>query len=94
MRWRAITTALWWVLTAGTVAQAEEPVKLEGMSLKGNAEQPKVLYIVPWKGREGEPIVIDPPQLRTDNLLSPLERSRFRSRLYYREQRRIGDLAG
>lgn len=35
-----------------TAAVAEEPKSISGMSIVGNNETPKSLYIVPWKSSE------------------------------------------
>lgn len=35
-----------------TTAAAEEPKAISGMSIVGNNETPKSLYIVPWKSSE------------------------------------------
>jgi len=37
------------VLIIETQAAEEEPLKLQGLSIVGDKELPKVLYIVPWK---------------------------------------------
>ena len=36
------------VLIAG-LAQAEDVIELEGIFIRGNQEQPKVLFIMPWQ---------------------------------------------
>ena len=41
--------ALSWSLTAEAAKSKEEVVEIGGMSIIGNRELPKTLYIVPWK---------------------------------------------
>ncbi len=71
---------------------AQERMDLEGASIRGEVEHPKVLHLVPWKTPDDQEIVIEPPQVALDHVLKPIDRSVFRSEIYYREQRRAGDL--
>ncbi len=52
MRLYAILTifmSLFFVLPAGAAGSKEKVVEVGGMSIIGNRELPKTLYIVPWK---------------------------------------------
>lgn len=66
------------------VANAGGPLPEErGLSLVGEQELPKVLYVVPWKDPPmGEPI--SPPAApAADGFLTPLSRESFRRQLQY-----------
>jgi hypothetical protein len=45
----AVFTGLSLALTAGAAGSKEKVVEISGMSIIGNRELPKTLYIVPWK---------------------------------------------
>jgi hypothetical protein len=74
------------VLLLPCLAQAEERLEMQGTSIIGNKELPKVLYIVPWK--PAEKIDLSTPAYSSvlDDPLQPLERNSFRRQVqYYRE---------
>lgn len=64
-------------------AAAEDRADLEGTSVIGNRELPKVLYIVPWK----KPLVGDmigrPVESILDETLAPVDRDVFRRQVAY-----------
>jgi hypothetical protein len=65
---------------------AQERLEMQGTSIIGNKELPKVLYIVPWK--PADKIDLSTPAYSSvlDDALQPLERSSFRRQVkYYRE---------
>ena len=54
---------------------------LSGMSIVGNDEAPKALYIVPWKtSKVGTEIVLNMPERNAKN---PADREEFRRRIDY-----------
>ena len=86
-RWLLALLVLPMLLLAGGGAGAEEPVlDMQGMSVVGNRELPKALYIVPWKA----PAPVDSELGLADSLLMnqalvPLDRDEFRRSLGYYE---------
>ena len=70
-------------MTAG--AQAQERIELEGTTITGNKELPRVLYIVPWK--TAERFEIDSPPIASimERRLELLDRSAFRRTIRYHE---------
>ena len=67
------------------LAAAQEPVIEQGMSIIGDREQPRILYIVPWKKPEAvERMPIDPLEVVT-NLISTLDPEEFEHELAYYE---------
>ncbi len=81
---RSILLSIW--IMAGFLVHAEEIIVIEGNEIRGNQEQPKILYIIPWQRplqREGlEP---DTLQLLGQDLLQPIYREEFVRRLGYHE---------
>jgi len=65
-------------------AKTDEAKKLSGMSIVGNDEAPKALYIVPWKSSEmGEGSGFD---MVLDASLAPVDRDVFKRQLEFYEQ--------
>ena len=67
-----------------TPAVAEEVVEIQGMSIIGNRELPKSLYIVPWKDSEVG-IETDLDQDLLDEGLTPVDPDVFARQLDYYE---------
>lgn len=64
---------------------AEDRVDLEGTSIIGNRELPKILYIAPWK----KPFMSElgrPVNSMINEVLSPLERDVMRRTIRYHNQ--------
>ncbi len=65
-------------------AKAEGAKELSGMSIVGNDEAPKALYIVPWKSSEmGEGTSLDMLLSASD---TPVDRDVFKRQLEFYEQ--------
>ncbi|OZG73511.1 hypothetical protein BTA51_10875 [Hahella sp. CCB-MM4] len=80
-------TALYSITSA-----AVERIELEGTSVRGDQEQPQVLYLIPWQTPKSPEIQVPAPKQELDGILEPVERQSFRERLYYRQYLKIGDL--
>ena len=74
--------ALLLVLPLTTGAQ-ENTIDLES-TFKGNQEQPKVLYIVPWRKIEGPDAVYQPLESLIEENLSLIDRDEFRREVNYK----------
>ena len=63
-------------------SQDDGPVKaLSGMSIVGNDQSPKALYIIPWKSSDvGVETVLNMP---VNNGYTPVDREEFRRKLDY-----------
>jgi hypothetical protein len=76
------------VIAAGmaTSASAQERLEMEGTSIIGNKELPKVLYIVPWKSAPD--IELETPAYRSvlDEAMQPVERPSFQRQVNYYHQ--------
>lgn len=66
-------------------SHAEDRIDLEGTSIIGNSELPKVLYIVPWKTARGGTLVGKPVNSLLDEALAPVQRDVFRRQVEYFE---------
>ena len=66
-----------------SLTQAEDRIELEGTSIFGNQELPKVLYIVPWKDSELPQLNEPPLESLIDEALAPIDRSEFRRQVIY-----------
>jgi hypothetical protein len=65
------------------LAHAETPVELEGATIMGNRELPKVLYIVPWRSAAPATPAGELPPALLDEVLAPVDREVFARRLEY-----------
>ena len=62
---------------------AEDKLEMEGISIVGNSELPKSLYIVPWKSPDKRASAGKPVNSLVDGILAPIERDAFQRRLKY-----------
>lgn len=67
----------------GVGAMAEDRADLEGTSIIGSRELPKVTYIVPWKKPLPGDLVGRPVASLLDEALAPLDRDVFRRQVEY-----------
>jgi hypothetical protein len=81
----ALTLGMCLLAMSGGV-NADETLELEGTSIIGNRELPKVLYIVPWKTAEIGDLEDRPVSSLQDEVLAPVDRDVFRRELRYYDQ--------
>ena len=62
---------------------AEQEMELEGMSVVGNSELPKALFIVPWKESEFALVPERPVNSLVNEVLQPVDPDVFRRKLHY-----------
>ncbi len=62
---------------------AADRADLEGTTIHGNRELPKVLYIVPWKSPVTGALVGKPVESLLDEALAPVDRDVFRRQVEY-----------
>lgn len=72
-------------LLATTGVWAEDSVELEGTSIIGNRELPKILYIVPWKKPNPDSLIDRPVASLLDEVLGAVDRDVFRRQVEYYE---------
>ena len=62
---------------------AQDRIELEGMSIIGNKELPKMLYIVPWKNSVLPDMNAPPIESLIDEALAPVDRDNFKRKIRY-----------
>ena len=72
-------------LLATTCVWAEDSVELEGTSIIGSRELPKILYIVPWKNPSPDSLIGRPVASLLDEVLGALDRDVFLRQVEYYE---------
>jgi hypothetical protein len=65
------------------VLYAAEEIDMEGISILGNQELPKTLFIVPWKDAESAMVPDRPLNSLLNDALQPVDPDVFRRRLQY-----------
>jgi len=78
-----ITTLCSLMALVGTAVYAVDRADLEGTSIIGNRELPKVLYIVPWKKPFAGDLVGRPVTSLLDEVLGPVDREVFQRQVIY-----------
>ncbi len=62
---------------------AGDRIELESISIIGNKELPKMLYIVPWKNSELPDMNVPPIESLIDEALAPVDRDSFKRKIRY-----------
>ena len=70
------------LLLCGSAVRAEQSLDLQGATITGNRELPKVLYIVPWKKPDPAELGGAGPNMM-DEVLAPVDREVFARQLQY-----------
>jgi hypothetical protein len=70
---------------SGLSAVADESLQLQGTTITGNRELPKVLHIVPWKTAVPGDLDGRPMQSLVDEIMAPVDRDVMRRELEYYE---------
>jgi hypothetical protein len=83
MKKLAIILTVLGILTIQDGVLAEEQLDMEGTTIIGNRELPKILYIMPWKKAEAGDLVEQPINSIFDEVIEPVDREVFRRRLEY-----------
>ncbi|RMF20162.1 MAG: hypothetical protein D6758_00070 [Gammaproteobacteria bacterium] len=73
-----------------TGAHAAERIELQG-TVRGNQEQPGVLFLIPWQNPPSPDIRTERPAPSLKGLDAPIERERFRQQLYFRDHLELGE---
>jgi hypothetical protein len=81
------TDILWAVILAQVCLPvcAAESVELQGTTITGNRELPKVLHIVPWKASIPAELTGRPMQSLVDEIMAPVDRDVMKRKLEYYE---------
>ncbi len=71
------------LLLCGSSVHAEQNLDLQGATITGNRELPKVLYIVPWKQPDPADLGAGAGPNMMDEVLAPVDRDVFKRQLQY-----------
>ncbi|MAD43958.1 MAG: hypothetical protein CMI02_18620 [Oceanospirillaceae bacterium] len=74
------------VLFLASGAWGEQVIRLEGISIQGNSEEPNVMYIMPWRAPPGTGRLYQPINSYRQQWLEPTDRARFNRELRYAER--------
>ena len=77
--------ALILLTTLSAATRAEVEIQSQGMTVFGQSELPKVLYIVPWKHKELPDIEQPQTVSLTNDVLTPLDPAIFERQVHYYE---------
>ncbi len=80
-----LLTAIMALTLTNILFAQEQRLEMEGTSIIGNKELPKVLYIVPWKPAEKTEISTPPISSILDQPLKPIDRKTFRRQIKYHQ---------
>lgn len=69
-----------------SAAPGPRQLELDGTSIRGSQELPRVLYILPWQDPGAAELAGRPFNSLIEDVLSPLDRDEFRRELGYHEQ--------
>lgn len=79
-------SALFLMLTLiSATVHAEVELKAQGMTVFGQSELPKVLYIVPWKNKELPEVEAPQTASLVNDMLTPIEPAIFERQVHYYE---------
>lgn len=71
------------LLTLSFSLLAADKIELKSISIIGNKELPKMLYIVPWKTSELPDMNAPPIESLIDEALAPVDRDSFKRKIHY-----------
>ena len=75
-------------------AQGEEVIRLDGISIQGNSEEPNVLYVTPWEAAPGAGGLFTPVKSYREHWLKPISRKSMQREVKYLEHfQKIGSYA-
>lgn len=66
-----------------TMTYSADVIKLEGISIQGNSEEPNVLYITPWQEAPGAGYLFSPVKSYRDQWLKPTSRTSMKREINY-----------
>ena len=81
----AASAALFLAATGACYSQGQQPLDAEGITIFGQRELPKVLYIVPWKKMESSEIDMPITESLIADVLNPIDPDVFRREIKYHE---------
>jgi hypothetical protein len=71
------------LLSCSVTVFAGEVVRLDGISIQGNSEEPNVLYITPWQAAPGTGRLFSPVNSYREQWLKPISRQVMKREVTY-----------
>ncbi|KAF0192264.1 MAG: hypothetical protein FD165_889 [Gammaproteobacteria bacterium] len=82
------------LLVSVAPAGAQDRVDVQGATIVGDSELPKILYIVPWRSPFDSNVSDMSPVSLVSPRMAPLDRDEFRRMLDYEDKIRVNNLWG
>jgi hypothetical protein len=70
-------------LLVSNLAAGKEVIRLDGISIQGNSEEPNVLYITPWQAAPGSGRLFTPVNSYREQWLKPISRQVMQREVKY-----------
>ena len=82
------------LVCSGVLSQAlaQDSRSRDSALIRGNQEQPKVTYIVPWQPPVSPDLDVPEPEQKVEGVFKPIERDFYRQSLYFRRHLKLGVL--
>jgi hypothetical protein len=71
------------LLIPAILSHGAEVIRLDGMSIQGNSEEPSVLYITPWQPAPGTGLLFTPVNSYREQWLKPVSRQMMKREAHY-----------
>lgn len=78
MRW-----IIYFLCVIPMIANAKDTIRLDGISIQGNSEEPNVLYITPWQAAPGTGRLFAPVNSYREQWLKPISRETMAREIKY-----------
>lgn len=62
---------------------AEKVIRLDGISIRGNSEEPNVVYVTPWQPAPGTGRLFEPVSSYREHWFKPVSRESFKRETEY-----------
>lgn len=62
------------LLLFSSVSYSSEVIRLEGISIQGNSEEPNIMYVTPWQEAPGSGRLFTPVKSYREQWLKPISR--------------------
>lgn len=73
------------LLSVISSANASDIIRLDGISIQGNSEEPNVLYVTPWQSAPGAGELFMPIKSYREHWLKPISRKSMKREVNYLE---------
>ncbi|MCD8521579.1 MAG: hypothetical protein LRY66_11935 [Saccharospirillaceae bacterium] len=74
------------LLVLNSITHADNVVRLEGISIQGNSEEPNVMYVTPWRPPPGTGRLYQPINSYREQWMQSIDRDSFHREMRYAER--------